>query len=150
MMARWTSSTTGSTSTGTPRGRAVIPEQDLLILLDRLGGSADRQRAVRGAADSRCGAVRTYEIRKIGIVVKDDDTVEARPVVLGPLDEGLRVVREGLKAEDRVIVDGIERARVGAKVSRMRQPAAETHSTSVVVRSTSGSTSATAPSIAAC
>jgi multidrug efflux pump subunit AcrA (membrane-fusion protein) len=36
---------------------------------------------------------------------------------LGPLDEGLRVIREGLKAEDRVIVDGIQRARVGAKVT---------------------------------
>ena len=50
-------------------------------------------------------------------VVKDDNTVEARTVVLGPLDEGLRVIREGLKADDRVIVDGIQRARVGAKVS---------------------------------
>jgi multidrug efflux pump subunit AcrA (membrane-fusion protein) len=50
-------------------------------------------------------------------VVKDDDTVEAKPVTLGPLDEGLRVVREGLKPEDRVIVDGLQRARVGAKVS---------------------------------
>jgi membrane fusion protein, multidrug efflux system len=50
-------------------------------------------------------------------VVKPDDTVEARPVVLGPLDEGLRVIREGLKAEDRVIVNGIQRARVGAKVA---------------------------------
>jgi hypothetical protein len=38
-------------------------------------------------------------------------------VVLGPLDEGLRVIREGLKVEDRVIVDGIQRARVGAKVA---------------------------------
>jgi multidrug efflux pump subunit AcrA (membrane-fusion protein) len=37
--------------------------------------------------------------------------------VLGPLDDGLRVIREGLKAEDRVIVDGIQRARVGAKVT---------------------------------
>jgi membrane fusion protein, multidrug efflux system len=51
-------------------------------------------------------------------VVKDDNTVEAKPVVLGPLDDdGLRVIREGLKAEDRVIVDGIQRARVGAKVA---------------------------------
>jgi hypothetical protein len=33
------------------------------------------------------------------------------------LDDGLRVIREGLKAEDRVIVEGIQRARVGAKVS---------------------------------
>ena len=44
-------------------------------------------------------------------------TVEAKAVTLGPLDEGLRIVREGLKPEDRVIVDGLQRARVGAKVS---------------------------------
>jgi membrane fusion protein, multidrug efflux system len=37
--------------------------------------------------------------------------------VLGPIDDGLRVIREGLKAEDHVIVDGIQRARVGAKVT---------------------------------
>ena len=36
--------------------------------------------------------------------------------MLGPLDEGLRVIREGLKPEDHVIVDGLQRARVGAKV----------------------------------
>ena len=35
----------------------------------------------------------------------------------GPLDDGLRVIREGLKPDDRVIVDGLQRARVGAKVS---------------------------------
>ena len=38
-------------------------------------------------------------------------------MTLGPLDDGLRVIREGLKPEDRVIVDGLQRARVGAKVS---------------------------------
>jgi multidrug efflux pump subunit AcrA (membrane-fusion protein) len=62
-------------------------------------------------------AIATDQSRKIVFVVKPDDTVEARPVVLGPLDDGLRVIREGLKAEDRVIVDGIQRARVGAKVA---------------------------------
>ena len=36
---------------------------------------------------------------------------------LGPLDDGLRVVRAGLKPDDRVIIDGLQRARVGAKVS---------------------------------
>jgi multidrug efflux system membrane fusion protein len=40
-----------------------------------------------------------------------------RPVTLGPLDEGLRVVREGLNKDDRVVVDGLQRARVGAKVT---------------------------------
>ena len=61
--------------------------------------------------------IATDQSRKIVFVVKDDDTVEARPVMLGPLDDGLRVIREGLKPEDRVIVDGLQRARVGAKVS---------------------------------
>ena len=56
-------------------------------------------------------------IRAILFVVKDDDTVEAKPVTLGPLDEGLRVIREGLKPEDRVVVEGLQRVRVGAKVT---------------------------------
>jgi multidrug efflux system membrane fusion protein len=49
--------------------------------------------------------------------VKDDDIVEARAVELGPLDDGLRLIRTGLKPEDRVIIEGIQRARVGAKVA---------------------------------
>ncbi len=68
-------------------------------------------------------AIATDQSRKIVFVVKDDNTVEAKPVTLGPLDEGLRVIREGLKAEDRVIVDGIQRARVGAKVTPHTAPA---------------------------
>jgi len=62
-------------------------------------------------------AIATDQSRKIVFVVKDDNTVEAKPVTLGPLDEGLRVIREGLNPEDRVIVDGLQRARVGAKVT---------------------------------
>jgi hypothetical protein len=62
-------------------------------------------------------AIATDQSRKIVFVVKDDNTVEAKPVVLGPLDEGLRVVREGINAEDKVIIDGLQRARVGAKVT---------------------------------
>lgn len=61
--------------------------------------------------------------RKIVFVVKADNTVEAKPVVLGPLDEGLRVIRDGLKADDKVIVDGLQRARVGAKVNPRPAPA---------------------------
>ena len=104
-------------STGTLRGRAVIPNKDLSILPGQFGrvrliGSAPYEALLIPDA-----AIATDQTRKIVFVVKDDDTVEARPVVLGPLDEGLRVVRDGLKAEDRVIVDGIQRARVGAKVN---------------------------------
>jgi membrane fusion protein, multidrug efflux system len=104
-------------STGTLRGRAVIPNKDLSLLPGQFGrvrliGSAPYEALL--LPDS---AIATDQSRKIVFVVKDDDTVEARPVVLGPLDEGLRVIREGLKPEDRVIVDGLQRARVGAKVT---------------------------------
>ena len=73
----------------------------------------------------RIPPIATDQSRKIVFVVKDDDTVEARPVTLGPLDEGLRVIREGLKPEDRVIVEGLQRARVGAKVTPACQGCAE-------------------------
>jgi RND family efflux transporter MFP subunit len=103
-------------STGTLRGRAVIPNTDLSILPGQFG----RVRLIASAPYEALlvpdGAIATDQARKIIFVVKDDNTVEARPVVLGPLDEGLRVVREGLKPEDRVVVDGLQRVRVGAKV----------------------------------
>jgi membrane fusion protein, multidrug efflux system len=104
-------------STGTLRGRAVIPNKDYSILPGQFG----RVRLIASAPYEALllpdTAIATDQSRKIVFVVKDDDTVEAKPVVLGPLDEGLRVVREGLKPGDRVIVDGLQRARVGAKVS---------------------------------
>jgi RND family efflux transporter MFP subunit len=104
-------------STGTLRGRAVIPNKDYSILPGQFGrvrliGSSPYEALL--VPDT---AITTDQSRKIVFVVKEDDTVEAKPVVLGPLDEGLRVVREGLKPDDRVIVDGLQRARVGAKVA---------------------------------
>ena len=110
-------------STGTLRGRAVIPNKDYSILPGQFGrvrliGSSPYEALL--LPDT---AIATDQSRKIVFVVKADDTVEARAVVLGPLDEGLRVIREGLKPEDRVIVEGLQRARVGAKVSPHAAPA---------------------------
>jgi RND family efflux transporter MFP subunit len=110
-------------STGTLRVRAVVPNKDLSILPGQFG----RVRLIASAPYEALllpdTAIATDQSRKIVFVVKDDNTVEAKPVTLGPLDEGLRVIREGLKAEDRVIVDGLQRARVGAKVTPQTAPA---------------------------
>src|ERR1700676_5758018 len=110
-------------STGTLHGRAVIPNKDLSILPGQFG----RVRLIASAPYEALllpdTAIATDQSRKIVFVVEDDETVEAKPVVLGPLDDGLRVIKEGLKAEDRVIVDGLQRARVGAKVSPHAAPA---------------------------
>jgi RND family efflux transporter MFP subunit len=103
--------------TGTLRGRALVDNRDLSMLpgqFARIRVIASGQYEALLVPDA---AVATDQSRKIVMVVRSDDTVEAKPVVLGPLDDGLRVVREGLKPDDRVIVDGLQRARVGAKVS---------------------------------
>ena len=103
--------------TGTLRGRAIVDNKDLSIL----PGQFARLRVIASGEYEALllpdAAIATDQSRKIVFVVKDDNTVEARPVVLGPLDDGLRVIREGLKPEDKVIVDGLQRARVGAKVT---------------------------------
>jgi RND family efflux transporter MFP subunit len=104
-------------STGTLRSRAVIANKDLSILPGQFGrvrliGSSPYEALL--VPDT---AIATDQSRKIVFVVGDDDTVAARAVELGPLDGGLRVVRDGLKPEDRVVIDGIQRARVGAKVT---------------------------------
>jgi len=50
------------------------------------------------------------------LVVNSEKIVEKRPVRLGQLDDGLRVVEDGVKSGEWVVVNGIQRARPGAAV----------------------------------
>ena len=43
--------------------------------------------------------------------------VQSRPVALGPMVDGLRVVRTGLTAGELVVVNGLQRVRPGAQVN---------------------------------
>jgi RND family efflux transporter MFP subunit len=57
-------------------------------------------------------------VRRIAIVVNPDGTTAPRPLVLGPLNGSLRVIRSGLTANDRVIVNGGQRVQMpGQKVT---------------------------------
>jgi multidrug efflux system membrane fusion protein len=104
-------------ATGTLRGRAIVPNTDLSIL----PGQFARIRVIGSAPYEALllpdTAITNDQSRKVVFVVSKDDTVEMRPVTLGPLDGGLRIIRDGIKRDDRVVVDGLQRARVGAKVT---------------------------------
>lgn len=50
------------------------------------------------------------------IVVNAQNVAEQRPVTLGALHDGYRVVEKGVTAEDRVVVNGVQRARPGSPV----------------------------------
>ncbi len=67
-------------------------------------------------------AVGTDQGRKFVYVVNDQHVAERRDVQLGRLENGLVVVRDGLKPGDRVIVNGIQRVRDGAKVEPKSGP----------------------------
>ncbi|MGX9367102.1 efflux RND transporter periplasmic adaptor subunit [Desulfoplanes sp. PS50] len=51
------------------------------------------------------------------LVVTKDNKVEYRSVTTGILDNGMRVIADGLEPDDRVIVKGLQKARPGAEVT---------------------------------
>ena len=59
----------------------------------------------------------TDQGKKVVYVVNDANLVEKREVKLGKLHDGLREMMSGVKAGERVIVDGIQRAREGMPVN---------------------------------
>ena len=62
-------------------------------------------------------AIGTEQVRKFVYTVGPDDVVAQKYVTLGDARDGLRVIREGLSAGERVIVNGIPKARPGLKVA---------------------------------
>lgn len=62
-------------------------------------------------------AVGTDQSRKFVVVVGSDGKAEYRPVQLGPVVDGMRVVRSGLKAGEKIVVNGLQRVRPGAPVT---------------------------------
>jgi RND family efflux transporter MFP subunit len=61
-------------------------------------------------------AIATDQSNRFVFVVADDGAVGAKSVALGPLIDGLRVIRSGVTPTDWVIVNGVQRARKGIKV----------------------------------
>jgi RND family efflux transporter MFP subunit len=62
-------------------------------------------------------AIGTEQARKYVLVVTPDNTAAQRYVMLGNIVDGLRVIKSGLNPDDRVIINGLIQARVGAKVA---------------------------------
>jgi RND family efflux transporter MFP subunit len=108
--------------TGTMIGRALLPNSDLLLtpglfVRVRLPGSA-RHAAVLLPDE----AIATDLDQKFVWVVDAQNHAQLRRVAIGPLHEGLRIVREGVGPEDRVVVAGIQRVRPGLELAPEERP----------------------------
>ncbi|HEY6027532.1 MAG TPA: efflux RND transporter periplasmic adaptor subunit, partial [Pseudolabrys sp.] len=111
-------------STGTIRGRAVFDNANGVLtpgMFARVRVPASPPYNALLVPDA---AVGTEQARRYVLVVGADNTVAMKYVTVGQVVAGdLRVIKEGIAADDRVIVDGIMRARPGIKVTPQAQAA---------------------------
>jgi RND family efflux transporter MFP subunit len=103
-------------ATGTIHSRALLDNHDGtftpgLFARIRLPGSAQHQAVL--VNDSAIGTDQT--VRYV-LVVGSGNKVEYRPVQLGPVIDGLRVVQSGLASGETIVVNGLQRVRPGAQV----------------------------------
>jgi multidrug efflux system membrane fusion protein len=111
--------------TGTIRARGVFTNKDRvftpgLFARLKLVGSA-RYRAVL-VLDRAIG---TDQDKKFVLALKPDSTVEYRPVQVGRLVDGMRIVTSGLKGGERIVINGLQRVRPGMKVAPTVAPMAQ-------------------------
>jgi multidrug efflux system membrane fusion protein len=106
-----------SQSSGTIRGRAVFANPDGLFTPGMFGrlqvpGSAPYEALLVPDA-----AIGTEQVRKFVYVVDATNTARQKYVTIAQAVDGLRVVKEGLAPDDRVVVNGLMRVRPGQKVT---------------------------------
>ena len=104
-------------STGTIRTRAVFSNKDRLFtpgLFARIKLVGNDHRLTPLIQDRAIG---TDQDKKFVLVLKPDSTVDYRPVQVGRLIGGLRIVESGLKPGEQIVINGLQRARPGSKVA---------------------------------
>jgi RND family efflux transporter MFP subunit len=95
-----------SSRAGTIRGRAVFDNHDLFLT----PGTFGRARVFGGDIDALLipdQAISSDQANKIVMTVGMDKKIVPKPVVLGPMSGGLRVVTSGLAPSDEVVISGI-------------------------------------------
>lgn len=109
---------------GTIRMRAVIENPKLFLTPGLFGNMRLASGSGAPALLIPDSAVQMDQTRKTVLTVSAEGTVLVRAIELGPLVDGLRIVRAGLTADDRVIVGGQQHVIPGAKVQTKPEPAA--------------------------
>lgn len=106
--------------TGTLRARGLFENHDFILLPGLFGRIRILGQEPYQGILLLDEAIMTDQSRKYGYLVDEAGTVSARTIKLGPIIDGLRVIREGLQGDESVIVKGLQRARDGAKVNSQK------------------------------
>ncbi|CAM3595968.1 efflux RND transporter periplasmic adaptor subunit [Polaromonas hydrogenivorans] len=102
---------------GTVRARAVFDNKDGQLMPGQFARIRMGQATAAKALLVNERAVGTDQNKKFVMVVGADNKAQYREVTLGAAVEGLRVVKTGLQANERIVVNGLQRIRPGALVA---------------------------------
>jgi multidrug efflux system membrane fusion protein len=109
-------------ASGTIRGRAVFANPNHIFTPGMFGRIRVPGSSPYAALLVPDAAIGTEQARKFVLVVDADNIARQKYVTLGELNGDLRIIKSGVAADDRVIVDGLMRARVGQKVKPHAPP----------------------------
>lgn len=106
-----------ATGSGTIRARARFANEDGALVPGMFVSVRMGSSEFRNALLVPESAIGNDQSKRFVMVVGKNDTAEYRPVSLGTIVDGNRVVTSGLKAGDRVILDGLQKLAPGAVVA---------------------------------
>jgi RND family efflux transporter MFP subunit len=112
-------------ASGTIRGRAVFANAEEMFtpgMFARIRVPGSPAYPALLIPDS---AIASEQARKYVLVIDGENTAQQRYVTPGQLVGNLRVIKDGLKPEDRIVINGLMRARPGAKVTPEEQATAD-------------------------
>ena len=110
-------------NTGTILLRAIFPNPDGRVVPGLFARIRVPTSGSRPAFLVEESAIGTDQSQKFVLTLGEGNTVEYRRVTLGPVVDGKRIVREGLRAGEKIVVNGLQRARPGLPVSPEEQTA---------------------------
>jgi multidrug efflux system membrane fusion protein len=111
-------------ATGTVKLKAEFPNEDGLLFANQFVNVRMLVETRKDVTVVPTAAVQRGAQGWFVYVVKDDSTVSLRPVRTGPAEGQATAIEAGVKPGERVVTDGLDRLREGAKVETAQRPAA--------------------------
>jgi multidrug efflux system membrane fusion protein len=112
------------TTTGTVKLKAEFPNKDGLLFPNQFVNARLLVQTVKGAIAIPTSAIQRGAPGTFVYVIKDDNTVTVRPVKTGAVDGELTAITDGIAAGEKLVADGADKLREGAKVEPIDRSAA--------------------------
>jgi multidrug efflux system membrane fusion protein len=103
-------------TTGTVKLKATFPNSDLKLWPGQFINARLLVTTRKGALVVPAAVVQRGPQGSFAYIIKQDGTADMRTVKVGPIEDGLAIIEDGLKVGERVVVDGQYKLQAGSKV----------------------------------